>query len=127
MTRKRIGIGIAAMALASLVCAGGCGKTETKLPELRILSHSMTVHGFTGAEPQSSAVVIGRAQNTGDINMKFAVVAVKFLDKNKNLIATGSAVRGNLQPGEIWDFTVKTVGPDAWKIVSYDITGSAKQ
>jgi hypothetical protein len=58
--------------------------------------------------------------------MNYATIAVNFYDKNKKLIATDSATKQNLQPGEIWDFSVQTVGPDAWKIVSYDIAVSAK-
>ncbi len=127
MMRRAIKVGITALMLVLLVYAAGCTKTETQGPELRILSHSMTVHGFTGAGPQSSAVVIGRAQNVGNTSIMFAVVAVNFYDKNKKLIATASAINENLQPGGIWDFNVKTVGPDAWKIVSYDIAAGTKQ
>jgi hypothetical protein len=87
----------------------------------------MTVHEFTGGAPQSSAVVIGRAQNISSGTIDLAMIAVSFYDKNKHLIATASAVKQNLQPNEVWDFTVKTVGPDAWKIVSYDIAASTKQ
>jgi hypothetical protein len=54
------------------------------------------------------------------------MIAVNFYDKNKNLLATASAVKQNLQPGETWDFSVQTVGPDAWKIISYDIAASMK-
>ncbi len=86
----------------------------------------MTVHEFSGGAPQSTAVVRGRAQNISHVAMNYATIAVNFYDKNKNLIATGSAVKQNLQPGEVWDFSVQTVGPDAWKIISYDIAASTK-
>ena len=109
------------------IYAAGCTKTETQSPELRILSHSMTVHGFTGAGPQSSAVVIGRAQNVGNAGIRVATIAVNFYDKDKNLIATASAIKENLRPGEVWDFSVKTVSPDAWKVISYDTSASVKQ
>ncbi len=127
MMRRAIKVGIIALTLVLLAYAAGCTKTETQGSELRILSHSLTVHGFTGAGPQSSAVVIGRAQNVGTTGIRFAVVAVRFYDKNKNLTATASAIYENLRPGEVWDFTVKTVSPDAWKIVTYDIAASTKQ
>jgi len=87
----------------------------------------MTVHEFTGGVPQSTAVVIGRAQNVSNVTINLATIAVNFYDKNKNLIATASAVKQNLQPNEVWDFNVKTVGLDAWKSISYDISASAKQ
>ena len=86
----------------------------------------MTVHEFTGGGPQSTAVVRGRAQNVSNVTISIAMIAVNFYDKNKNLLATASAAKQNLQPGETWDFSVQTVGPDVWKIVSYDIAASTK-
>ena len=86
----------------------------------------MTVHEFTGGAPQSTAVVRGRAQNVSNVTISIAMIAVNFYDKNKNLLATASAAKQNLQPGEVWDFSVQTVGPDVWKIVSYDIAASTK-
>jgi hypothetical protein len=113
--------------LALLIASFGCAKSSTNGGgELKILSHRMTVHEFTGGAPQSTAVVIGRAQNVSNVAITFATIAVNFYDKNSNLIATASAIKQNLQPNEMWDFNVKTVGPDAWKIVSYDIAVSAK-
>ena len=102
-------------------CSGMSGSGD-----LKILSHSMSVRDFISGGPQSTAVVVGRAQNVSDGVISSAMIAVNFYDKNKNLLATGSAARPNLQPGETWDFTVQTVGPDAWKIVSYDIAASTK-
>lgn len=127
MMRRVIKAGVTALTLVLLVYAAGCNKTETQSSELRILSHSMTVHGFTGGTPQSTVIVTGRAQNASDITIRLATVAVNFYDKNKKLITTASAIYENLRPGEVWDFTVKTVSPDAWKIVSYDIAASTKQ
>jgi hypothetical protein len=106
----------------------GCATHDGNVPrgELKILSHNMTVHEFTGGTPQSTAVVVGRAQNVGNAAIGSAMVAVNFYDKNKKLMATASAVKQNLQPGEVWDFSAKTIGPDAWKIVSYNIAASMK-
>jgi hypothetical protein len=121
-------IAVRVLILTLLIFSFGCAKSGTHDGgELKILSHSMTVHEFTGGAPQSTAVVIGRAQNVSNVTINFATIAVNFYDKNKNLIATASAVKQNLQPDEVWDFNVKTVGPDAWKSVSYDIVASAKQ
>ena len=114
--------------LALLTIFVGCATHggDVSRGELKILSHSMTVHEFTGGAPQSTAVVIGRAQNVSNVTVNFATIAVNFYDKNKNLIATASAVKQNLQPNEVWDFNVKTVGPDAWKSISYDIAASTE-
>jgi hypothetical protein len=119
---------VTVLILALLVASFGCAKSGTQdVGELKILSHSMTVHGFAGGAPQSSAVVIGRAQNVSNVTINFAMIAVNFYDKNGKFIAKASAIKENLQPNEIWDFNVKTVGPDAWKVVSYDIAASTKQ
>ncbi len=113
--------------LLLMVCGAGCAKTETQSPELRILSHSMTVHEFTGGGPQSVAVVVGRVHNLSNMGVRVVVVTVNFYDKKRQLIATASTVKENLQAGEFWDFTVKTVGADAWKTVSYDIKAGTGQ
>jgi len=123
MKRRLIAISLPLILLAGLLgCAGQGGLSN----QLKILSQSMTVHEFSGGTPQSAAVVYGRAQNASRGVMNSATIEVSFYDKNKKLIATGSTARQNLQPGEIWDFSVQTVGPDAWKIVNYDISVSAK-
>jgi hypothetical protein len=109
--------------LAGLIgCAGQGGLSD----QLKIVSQNMTVHEFSGSGPQSAAVVYGRAQNVSQHVMNYATIAVNFYDKNQKFIATGSTTKQNLQPGEMWDFSVQTVGPDAWKIISYDISVSAK-
>jgi hypothetical protein len=114
------------LVLPLLIAYFGCANQGELSGELKILSQSMTVHEFTGGAPQSTAVVRGRAQNVGSATIGSAMIAVNFYDKNKNLLATASAVKQNMQPGETWDFSVQTVGPDAWKIVSYDIAASMK-
>jgi hypothetical protein len=113
--------------LALLIVSFGCAKSGTRDGgELKILSHSMTVHEFTGGAPQSTAVVIGRVQNVSNVTINFATIAVNFYDRNKNLVATASSVKQDLQPNEVWDFNVKTVGLDAWKSISYDISASTE-
>jgi hypothetical protein len=92
---------------------------------LKIINQNLTVHEFSGG-PQSIAVVYGRAQNIKTVNIDSATISVNFYDKDKRLIATASSEKENLKPGESWDFSVQTVGPDAWKIVSYDISISIK-
>jgi hypothetical protein len=123
--RAKIAVAVA-MLFLSAIFVGCATHGDISRGELKILSHSMTVHEFTGGAPQSTAVVRGRAQNVGNATIGSAMIAVNFYDKNKNFIAAASAVKQNMQPGEIWDFNVKTVGPDAWKIISYDIAASMK-
>src|SRR4030042_272531 len=130
VVEQRIRILAVAAVLSLLVIFIGCATSGTdggtSGGEVKILSHSMTVHEFSGGAPQSTAVVIGRAQNVSNVTVSSAMIAVNFYDKNKSLLATASAAKQNLQPGEVWDFNVKTVGPDAWKIISYDIAASTK-
>lgn len=132
ITRGTVRVVAIALTLVLLAGSFGCTKPGTRDGELsggelKILNHSMTVHEFTGGAPQSSAVVIGRAQNVNNVTIRFAMIAVNFYDKNGKFIAKASAIRENLGPGEVWNFSVKTVGPDAWKIISYDIAASTKQ
>jgi hypothetical protein len=123
MKQRLIVISLVLLLLAGFIGCGGQGEPSG---QLKILSHSMTVHEFSGGAPQSTAVVRGRAQNVGSATIGSAMIAVNFYDKNKNLLDTASAVKQNLQPGETWDFSIQTVGPDAWKIISYDIAASMK-
>lgn len=121
MKQQMIAIALILPLLAGAVGCAGQGDSG-----LRILSQSLTVQELSGGTPQSVAVVYGRAQNVSHGAMNSATVIVNFYDKNKKLIATGSAIKQNLQPGEVWDYSVQTVGPDAWKTTSYDISASAK-
>jgi hypothetical protein len=109
---------IATFILSLLIAAYACGSQGGGL---KILSQDMTVREFSGGSSQSMAVVHGRAQNVKSAIIDSATINVNFYDKDKKIIATGSAVKQNLQPGEAWDFSIQTVGPDAWKIVNYDI------
>jgi hypothetical protein len=105
--------------IVALGCGGGGGG-------LKILEQSLTVHEFSGGGPESVAIVHGRAQNVNNSSIENATISVNFYDKNNKLIASGSTVKENLLPGETWDFSVQTVSPDAWKIVTYDIATGKK-
>ena len=106
-----------------LIFSLGCGGAGNGLT---ILQQSLTVHEFAGAGPESLASVYGRAQNVKNTAIENATISVNFYDKDNKLIASGSTVKEILQPGETWDFSVQTVGPDAWKVISYDITAGKK-
>ena len=115
-----------------LICSTGCAATKTdgnssQDEALQILSHSMTVHKFSGDMLQSTVTVKGKAENISDFTLSSASIAVKFYDADGKLIDNSSAVTQNLGAGGIWDFTVQSSGPDAWKIVNYDITASSNQ
>jgi len=112
-----------ALILFIIAASFSCGNADTGI---KILSQDMTVHEFPGNSSQSVAVVYGRAQNVTDETINYATISVNFYDKDKRVIATGSAVKQNVQAGEAWDYSVQTVGPDAWKIVSYDIAVASK-
>ena len=122
----------AALILILLICSAGCAATKTdgnssQDKALQILSHSMTVHKFSGDVLQSTATVKGKAENISSFTLSSASIAVKFYDTDGKLIDNSSAITQNLGAGGIWDFTVQSSGPDAWKIVNYDITASSNQ
>jgi len=104
----------------------GCVQQQASTGELKVLTHRLTNHGFAGSMPQSTATVTGRAQNVGTVAINYAQIAVNYYDKNGAFLATSSAIRQNLVPGEIWDFTILFQGPDAWKSVKYDIAASTR-
>ena len=121
MHSKAIVSGLLVIFLLS-ICFG-CGNQASA--GLKIVSQNLTVHEFSGG-PQSIAVVYGRAQNIKTVNINSATISVNFYDKDKHLVATTSSGKENLKPGEFWDFSIQTVGPDAWKIISYDISINAQ-
>ena len=106
--------------------SAGCAGRQEATGELKILSHHLTNHGFAGSMPQSTATVTGRTQNVGTDTFNYAQIAVNYYDKDGKFLATRSAVRQNLGPGEIWDYTVLFEGLDAWKSVKYDIAASTR-
>jgi len=127
-----IGSVLVASILVSGVCLTGCAGMQAQDSgleggELQILSHSLNVHEFSGGTVQSTAVVSGSVKNVGSSDIDFASIIVDFYDKDGKLIDTSPASRENLEAGRVWDFSVQSTGPDAWKIVDYDIRSSAKQ
>jgi len=81
----------------------------------------------TEAGAQSSAVVNGRAQNTGTLAITSATITADFLDAQGGLIHKASTTRNNLAPEEIWEFAIETTSADAWKITKYTIIISETQ
>ncbi len=121
-----------ALMLVSSIYLVACTETKTDVDnsaenDLQILSHSITVHKFSGDVLQSTAAVKGKARNVGNSTLSTVSITVKYYDSDGNLIDTSSAVNQNLGAGQTWDFFVQSVGPDAWKIVNYDIVTSAEK
>lgn len=113
--------------MLAIVCACivGCSNEQLR-GELKILSSEVRTHEFTGGMPQSTATVMGRAQNVGNALIGVAQIAVEFYDANGRLIGTASTAKDNLKVGEEWQFSAQIVGPDAWKSVKYKIAASVK-
>jgi hypothetical protein len=86
----------------------------------------MTVTAASGGR-QSSAVVNGRAQNTGERSIVSATITADFFDENGKFIHSGSTTYGNLAPGEIWEFAVEITNADAWKITKYTVKTNVSQ
>ena len=114
------------LAIASSLNYSGCTKTDTPVPQLKILNHTMNVNKFTDDIPNSNVTVSGAAQNVGNITIKVATVAVNFFDSTGKLVHQSSAVKDNLAPGETWYFAVFSKGPDIWKISNYDLSPIAR-
>ncbi|MCX6001125.1 MAG: FxLYD domain-containing protein [Chloroflexi bacterium] len=99
-------------------CSTGAG--------LEIISHQLTARQFTGDlnSTKSAAIVSGVARNTSKATISNPVIEVTFYDAQKNMIGASSTVRAFLEPAETWNFTVQLTTPDAWKVRSYEISGS---
>ncbi|MEJ2740001.1 MAG: FxLYD domain-containing protein [Dehalococcoidia bacterium] len=127
---KKICMMIVALLAFTLALATGCSNHEDTPPDeieqLQIIDHRLTVHEFTGDNPKSTAVITGTAQNTGDTTINKAVLTANFYTKDGELLATESAVRDNLAPGEKWTFTIQTSSPDAWKVKRYEVFSGSK-
>jgi hypothetical protein len=105
------------LAFGIVACSQGASLNQ----QIKITDDNMTVQKF-GTSPSSIAVISGSAQNTGSTTVVKATITAKFLDDQGNTVATGSASIDNLSPGLLWNFTIQTTGPDAWKIVKYELT-----
>jgi hypothetical protein len=111
--------------MALCVCIAGCSSPEPQ-GDLKILSADLRTHEFTGGMPQSTATVLGQAQNVGTASIGVAQITGEFYDAGGRLIGTASTTKDNLKPGEDWQFSAQIVGPDAWKSVKYKASTSMK-
>jgi hypothetical protein len=115
---------------AALILTTACSNQEDvpvdEIDPLQIIDHALAVHEFTGDSPKSTAVITGTAQNTGDTPIHNAVIIANFYTKDGELLATESATRDDLAPGEKWTFTIQTSSPDAWKAKRYEVFPGSK-
>lgn len=110
----------------SLICPAAC-VGEKADNEIQIIEHTLSTHEFGGDVLQSIAAVDGKAKNTSNLTLSSASIIVNFYDKDNNLLQTASTMKQNLVPDEIWHFSIKFTGPDAWKTVHYDISISVNR
>lgn len=117
---------VLSVSILTVFLLAACVSTQDDSKSLQIISHKMSSFA-AGVGRQSTAVVNGRAQNTGPVSIKSATIFVEFFDDQSKLLQTGSTTRQNLAPGDIWEFAIETTGADAWKITRYTIKTTAAQ
>ena len=109
------------------LCVSTCSRVEndagkSSTGELRIIDHTMNVHKFHSEGPQGKVTVSGQAQNISDHTITMATISATFYDKDGNFIYQSLTIKEELQAGEVWYFTIEGIGPDIWKISTYDIS-----
>ena len=120
-------ITVLAVTLAlTAACSNQKDTPAEEINPLQIIDHALATHEFTGDRPHSTAVITGTAQNTGNTPINNAVITAYFYSKDGELLATESATRDNLAPGEKWTFTIQTSSPDAWKVKRYEVFPDSK-
>jgi hypothetical protein len=118
--------------LTALLCFSACPGTDNDIGkpstnEVQIIDHTMNVHKFYSEKmPQGKVTVSGQAQNISNHTLATAVIYARFYDKDGKFIYQSSALKENMQAGEIWYFTIEGTGPDIWKITTYDISTGTK-
>ena len=111
------------LAVLASSCLFACAEKEAdNESQIQILDHNLNMHKFGGDVLQSVASADGRVKNTSDSTAGSVSIAVKFYDKDGNLLYTGTNTKQNLEANGIWIFNVQFIGPDAWKTVRYDIS-----
>jgi hypothetical protein len=99
-----------------------CSSPANPVADLAI-NHNMTVQKFSGSNT-SIAVVSGSVTNNGAGAVSNLSINVTFSDQDGKTLDQATAVTSSLPPGGIWNFSVQSKGPDAWKIVNYKVTPS---
>jgi hypothetical protein len=107
---------LAIACLLSTSCASG--------PHLQIVEHSIAVREFTADTSQSTATVTGVAENVGDRPAKKCNISVTFYDYQGGVVGTKEAIKEQMSPGEIWNFTIEIKGKESWNVAGYKISAS---
>ena len=110
------------MMLIHAGCSEEKGSSNVPAAQVTVLEHSLSIHEFTGDHPKSTAVITGRAENTGDSSLSKVVITARFYTESGEVIATESATRANIEPYETWNFTIQTTSSDAWKTIRYELS-----
>ncbi len=108
------------------VITASCSSGEKPLFSDLDIQHNMTVQKFSGSM-NSVAIVSGTVTNRRKESIEVVSLVVTFLDSNGKTIDQSSAVTSNLAPGGTWNFSIQSSGPDAWKIVKYNLTQSTSK
>ncbi len=106
-----------------IVSLSGCTpKGCSFLPRgsLLILSHHLE------KVDEDTVQITGVARNDGSTKLEYAEVIGKFYSQDGTLLATGVAKTTNLDPGQIWEFTISTGVHPSLNILSWrlEIDGS---
>jgi len=106
-----------------IVSLSGCTpKGCSFLPRgsLLILSHHLE------KVDEDTVQITGVARNDGSTKLEYADVIGKFSSQDGTLLATGVAKTTNLDPGQIWEFTISTGVHPSLNILSWrlEIDGS---
>jgi hypothetical protein len=105
---------LAVTCLLSTSCASG--------PHLQIVEHSIAVREFTADTSRSTATVTGVAENVGDRPAKKCNISVTFYDYQGGIVATQEAIKEQMSPGEMWNFTIEIKGKETWNVAGYKIS-----
>lgn len=91
---------VSVIMLLSLIVTG-CSLLPTA--SLEILQYSLEK---TVVEGELAAQIVGVARNDGGARLEYAEIIGNFYDKDETLVYSAAASITNLEPGEIWEFTI---------------------
>lgn len=105
-----------------LVMSGGC--LSQAGDDGREGVHSLEFKNYVGVgDANDTFMVIGTAQNTGDLPIKYVRLQIDYLDRNRTLLASRIYEEDVIVlPGATWDFEFSITGPDVPDIYYYYIT-----
>ena len=107
-----------------LIAIAGCDFIQTmegpvRQAELEVLNQELIT------DQLGNKAVIVSVKNISQVTIELARVEVSFYDENKNLIDSASDSVLNLEPDDIWEFTITCHSERCNEIKSYDLEVSA--